>query len=173
MSRFTAVAIALLAALGSATAAETPAATGAEGPASALVVTFVHPEAYTDASPSASYGADPRVLDAIRAHLQKLASRELPAGYSLDVRVLDVDLAGYVDWHYRSGDIRVIRDATWPRMTLSYVLRHGDDVVARAEKQHVNNMNFQSGVSLYASNDPLRYEKAMLDDWFEKVVSRR
>lgn len=164
MSKFTALAIALLAALGSATAAE---------PSGALSVTFIHPETYTDASRSASYGSDAYVLDDIRAHLQKLAARRLPAGYSLDIEVLDVDLAGYIDWRYRTGDIRVIRDATWPRMTLSYTLKHGDDVVASAREQRINNMNFNWGVNLYGYNDPLRYEKAMLDEWFERAVTRR
>lgn len=163
MSRFPAFVVAMLATLGS--------AIGAEPPSSALTVTFVHPETYTDASKSYGYGSDPHVLDAIRQHLQKLAARELPPGYSLSIEILDVDLAGYVDWRYR-GEVRVIRDATWPRMTLRYSLMHGEQTIA-VEQERINNMNFNWGVNLYGYSDPLRYEKAMLDDWFERAVARR
>lgn len=160
---FSAYMVAMLATLGSAMAAEPPSG--------ALTVTFVHPETYADASKSAGYGADPQVLDAIRQHLLKLAARDLPPGYTLSIEILDVDLAGYVDWRYRS-EVRVIRDATWPRMTLRYALRHGDDTIA-SQQERINNMNFNWGVNLYGYGDPLRYEKAMLDDWFERAIVHR
>lgn len=163
MMRASAMLVAMLATMGSAIAAEPPA--------SALTVTFAHPETYTDASKSYGYGSDPQVLNAIRQHLQKLAARELPPGYSLSIEILDVDLAGYIDWRYR-GEVRVIRDVTWPRMTLRYALRHGDETIA-SEQERINNMNFNWGVNLYGYSDPLRYEKAMLDDWFERAIARR
>jgi hypothetical protein len=162
-------AIATIATLTFAAATSATAATESNDPG-ALTVTFVHPEAYTDASRTENYGSDPHVLDDIRRHLEKLAARQLPPGYTLAIDVLDVDLAGYIDWRYASGNIRVIRDATWPRMTLSYVLRHGDDVVASANAQRINSMNFAWGVNIYGYNDPLRYEKAMLDEWFARAV---
>ena len=136
-----------------------------------LSVTFVHPESYTDASYHDNYGSDRDVLDAISRHLQKLAARQLPEGYTLSVEVLDIDLAGYVDWRSPSR-VRIVRDATWPRMTLHYVLRHGDQVVADAQDR-LNNMNFHWGVNLYDGSDRLRYEKAMLDDWFDRTIVKR
>lgn len=163
MSRIPAFAVAMLATLGSAIAAEPPPG--------ALTVTFVHPETYQDASRNYGYGSDPQVLNAIRQHLQTLATRALPPGYSLSIEVLDVDLAGYIDWRHQ-GNVRVIRDATWPRMTLHYTLRHGADTVAD-HQEHINNMNFNWGVNLYGYSDPLRYEKAMLDDWFERAITRQ
>ncbi|GJG94776.1 DUF3016 domain-containing protein [Cupriavidus pauculus] len=167
MSRLTARILppvaAMLATLGSAIAAEPPS--------SALDVTFIHPETYQDASKHYGYGSDPQVLNSIRQHLQRLAARDLPPGYSLTIEVLDIDLAGYIDWRYQSN-VRVIRDATWPRMTLRYVLKHGDETIAINEER-INNMNFNWGVNLYGYSDPLRYEKAMLDDWFARAITRR
>jgi len=162
MSRFSAYAVVMLATLGSALAAEPQPG--------ALTLTFTHPETYQDASKSYGYGSDPQVLDAIRQHLQKLAARQLPAGYSLSIEILDIDLAGYVDWRYQ-GNVRVIRDATWPRMTLRYALMHDGEIIA-SNQERINNMNFNWGVNLYGYSDPLRYEKAMLDDWFERAITR-
>ncbi|AZG15963.1 MULTISPECIES: DUF3016 domain-containing protein [Cupriavidus] len=154
--------VAMLATMGGALAAEPP---------SALTVTFLHPDTYQDASRHAGYGSDAQVLQAIRQHLQKLAARGLPPGYALSIEVLDIDLAGYVDWRYPSG-LRIVRDATWPRMTLRYVLTHGDETLATREER-IHNMHFNWGVNLYGPSDPLRYEKAMLDDWFERAIARR
>ncbi|CAG9164415.1 DUF3016 domain-containing protein [Cupriavidus pampae] len=153
-----------------AAATGSPAPDAPAGADSALTVTFVHPEAFTDASRTDNYGSDPYVLSDIRRHLEKLAARQLPPGYTLAIDVLDIDLAGYIDWRHANGNLRVIRDATWPRMTLSYVLRHGDDVVASANAQRINSMSFAWGVNVYGYNDPLRYEKAMLDEWFARAV---
>lgn len=163
MSRFAAFAVVMLATLGSAIAAEPQPG--------ALTITFIHPETYQDASKSYGYGSDAQVLDAIRTHLQKLAARELPAGYSLSIEILDIDLAGYIDWRHQ-GNVRVIRDATWPRMTLRYVLMHDGETIA-SQQERINNMNFNWGVNLYGYSDPLRYEKAMLDDWFARAITRQ
>jgi len=167
MSRFPAIAAALLASLFAAPGQ--PIA--AEPPPEPLTVTFVHPETYQDASRHYGYGSDPQVLEAIRQHLRKLVERNLPPGYTLAIEVLDVDLAGYIDWRLR-GEVRVIRDVTWPRMTLRYALRHGDEIVASHEER-INNMNFHWGVNRYGYSDPLRYEKAMLDDWFARAITQR
>ncbi len=66
----------------------------------------------------------------------------------------------------------MVRDITWPRMTLRYTLSRGDQVLASGEDRLVD-MNFMMSVNIYASSDPLRYEKAMLDDWFDKRIVKR
>ncbi|MGO4328144.1 DUF3016 domain-containing protein [Cupriavidus sp. 2TAF22] len=165
MLRNTVSALAAILALG------LPAFAGAAAhPSGTLAVTFIHPETYTDASWSQGYGSDRQVLEEINQHLARLAARSLPEGYALTIEVLDIDLAGYVDWRYAS-QIRVIRDATWPRMKVRYVLKHGDEVVASGEER-MSNMNFNWGVNLYGYSDRLRYEKAMLDDWFERRIAK-
>ncbi len=57
-------------------------------------------------------------------------------------------------------------------MTLRYTLSRGDQVLASGEDRLVD-MNFMMSVNIYASSDPLRYEKAMLDDWFDKRIVKR
>lgn len=43
-----------------------------------------------------------------------LGSRCLAADQTLDIRVLDIDLAGHHEWWHRN-DLRVMRDVTWSR----------------------------------------------------------
>ena len=156
-----------------ATAAQWPLAALAAG---TLSVNFVNPEKYTDAAYTSPYGnAGDRaaVTGDIRKHFEELAARSLPDGYTLDIDVLDVDLAGQFEpWRSPGYDLRVVRDVTWPRMTLRYTLRQGGTVVASGE-QRIVDQNFNFGVNIYASYDLLRYEKAMMDRWFNDTVTRR
>jgi len=159
--------------LAAAIAAQWPLAALSAG---TLSVNFVDPEKYTDAAYRSPYGnARERaaVTDDIRKHFEDLAARNLPDGYALDIDVLDVDLAGQFEpWRSPGYDLRVVRDVTWPRMTLRYTLHQGDTVVASGE-QRIVDQNFNFGVNTYTSYDPLRYEKAMMDRWFNDTVTRR
>ncbi len=141
-----------------------------------LSVSFVNPESYTDAAYSHAYASEKdlaAVEHDIRQHLDRLAERKLPRDDTLRIEVLDIDLAGrFEPLRLRGQDLRVVRDITWPRMTLRYTLSRGDQVLASGEDRLVD-MNFMMSVNIYASSDPLRYEKAMLDDWFDKRIVKR
>ena len=50
--------------------------------------------------------------------------------------------------------------------------RHVAFEVASAE-EHLSEMSFLTSSNRYASGDRLRYENAMLDDWFEKRIQKR
>lgn len=151
------------------------ASASAAASAAALSVVFVDPDKFTDAVYSHPWGTETQraeVLRDIERHLQQLADRQLPAGDTLRIEVLNVDLAGWFEpFRFRNGtDIRVLRDITWPRITLHYTLTRGDQVVASAQEQ-VADLNYLMTVNRYASGDRLRYEKAMLDDWFSRHIS--
>lgn len=148
-------------------------------PASAanLSVEFVQPEKYTDAGYSSSLASERErgeVQREIEQHLQRLAERSLPASDALTIEVLDIDLAGHFEpFRFRnSSDLRIVREVTIPRIKLRYTLRRGDQVIASAE-EHLSDMNFLMTRNRYASGDRLRYEKAMLDDWFQRKISPR
>ncbi|WP_420995631.1 DUF3016 domain-containing protein [Cupriavidus sp. 30B13] len=141
-----------------------------------LSVTFVDAQHYTDAAYTHPYASD-KDLAAVEGdifrHLQKLARRGLPPGDTLKIEVLDIDLAGrFEPWRFPGTDLRVVRDITWPRMTLRYTLSRGDRVLASAEER-ISDMNFMMSANLYPDSDPLRYEKAMLDDWFDTRIVKR
>jgi hypothetical protein len=140
-----------------------------------LAVDFVRPDRFTDASFRHGPGSDQElddILQEIEQHLRALAARHLSATQSLSIEVRDVDLAGRIEppGGAPSG-VRVLRAFTPPSITVHYRF---DDAGRTAERdERIVDMNYQSRSPLYASSDRLRYEKAMLDDWFEARFVKR
>jgi len=136
-------------------------------------VVFIDSERYTDAAHSHSFVASERDRAEVRLdierHLQQLAERSLPVGDVLTVEVLDIDLAGYFQTsRLRNGyDVRIVRDIASPRLKLRYTLMHDDQMLDSAEEQ-LTDLGFLTRTNRYPVDDRLRYEKAMLDDWFHK-----
>lgn len=150
----------------------------AAGAASAATVsvTFVQPENFTDAGFSRGQANERDLAELqqeMQRHFQRLADRKLAAGDTLTIEVLDIDLAGNFEPHRlaRMSDVRVVRDVTIPRMTLRYTLKQGDRVVTGSEEQ-VSDMAFLWTHNRYSGGDRLRYEKPMLDAWFEKRFAK-
>lgn len=139
-------------------------------------VAFVEPSKFTDAGYSRAFATDKDRLEVqreIEQHLRRLGERHLAPNDSLDVEVLDIDLAGHFEpFRFRGNEVRIVRDVTWPRMKLRYTLTRDGRVIASAE-EHVSNMNHFVSGHRYSSADRLRYEKTMLDDWFERRVIKR
>jgi hypothetical protein len=151
-----------------------PASLGAT--AAELSVTFVQPDRYQDAAYSRPFPAERQRAEVqrdIEQHLQRLAARYLAPDDALAIEVLDIDLAGHFHpFRFQGADVRIVRDITWPRMQLRYTLTRGGQVVAGAEER-LADMNFLMTGNRYSSTDRLRYEKAMLDEWFYKRFARR
>ena len=96
----------------------------------ATTVTFVAPQTYRDGNLSWGPVQQRLTLDGLERIIKRLAGEHLPAGYELDIAVLDLDLAGKVDpLRARTGELRVMRQDTWPSMKLAYTLRKGGRVV--------------------------------------------
>ncbi|WP_428032623.1 DUF3016 domain-containing protein [Ancylobacter sp.] len=132
----------------------------------ATAVTFVAPQDYADGN--LAWGpVDQRLtLEGLERIIQRIAAKRLPAGTDIDIAVLDLDLAGRVNpLRSRTGDMRVMRQDTWPSMTLRYTVRRGGKVVARGEDT-LRAMNYLMDPAAVRSAEPLRFEKAMLDSWF-------
>ena len=131
-------------------------------------VVFVHPESFTDMGkwPGDLSQADYQAQ--LSHHIEQLAARTLPAPQTLSIEVLDVDLAGRLEPLRRSGDqIRVMRGVTWPSIRLRYTLKQGGQVIAQGEET-VADMNYLDPTNSYREDEPLRYEKRMLDRWFHR-----
>jgi len=131
-------------------------------------VSYVKPEDFTDVPRNAIDRE--RVLKNFSDYFATLNAK-LPPGQNLKIEVLDIDLAGRL-WPRRNGgeDIRVLNGgADWPRMHLRYTLEQ-DGKVLRSGDEQLSNMNYMQGISRYSDTDTLRYEKQMLDDWFNKAI---
>jgi hypothetical protein len=144
-------------------------------PAEAAVsVSFVEPDRYSDAGLYRGYGPAAReaVLREIGQHLERLGERYLKPSQALKVEVLDIDLAGrFEPWRPYAYDARIIRSITWPRMTIRYALEEDGRVTTSAEES-IADLDYLMHADLRTSRDPLRYEKAMLDDWFRARFRR-
>ncbi|NVD72248.1 DUF3016 domain-containing protein [Duganella sp. BJB1802] len=131
-------------------------------------VSYVKPEDFAD-MPRNAIDRE-RVLKDFSDYFATL-NKKLPPGQNLKIEVLDIDLAGRM-WPRRNGgeDIRVLNGgADWPRMHLRYTLEQ-DGKVLRSGDEQVSNMNYMQGFSRYSDGDTLRFEKQMLDDWFNKTI---
>ncbi len=100
-------------------------------------------------------------------HLRKSAAKQLQPGERLDVNITDVMRAGiYEPWHGPQLDhVRVIRDRYPPRMELNYTLYGADGQVLTQGSEKLRDFGFMMGSSPINQNDPLRYEKRMIDGW--------
>ena len=140
--------------------------------AATVSVTFVQPEKFTDAGRSRGMATERELADLkeeMQRHLQRLADRKLGPGDALQVEVLDIDLAGDFNSYRpaRFADVRVVRDIASPRITLRYTAKLGDRTVTGPEER-LSDMNFLRSHNRYSSGDRLRYEKPLLDAWFEQ-----
>lgn len=133
-----------------------------------VTVSFSQPENYSDL-PFAPWERKD-VLDELTEHFQKL-SEALPPGVDLNVEVLDIDLAGRIH-HRRANEIRVLRGgADWPIIRLRYSLMQDGKVIASGEERLRDMMYLDNLRNRYSSGDPLRYEKRMIDEWFNKKIA--
>jgi hypothetical protein len=147
------------------------------GPSSAgtVHVSFVHPETYTDASLSGGHGsgAERWTLDEIGRYLEGLGASYLGQQQTLKVEVLNVDLAGKFEWWRRPGayDFRILRDIYPPRFTLHYHLTEAGRTLVEGQETVVDPNYLANPAIYFSSSDPLRFEKAMLADWFRARFS--
>ena len=127
-------------------------------------VQFSKPDQYTDVPFNPQERDD--VLKELSRHFEKLGA-SLPPGQTLKIEVTDVDLAGRENPSLRAGqEIRVMNGrADWPRMRLHYVLEQ-DGKVIRSGDAALSDMSYLTRINHYFSNEKLRYEKLMIDDWY-------
>lgn len=144
-----------------------------------VTVLFEHPEKYTDLKDSFSdndneRGRD-RYLPFIREHLERAAARRLPAGQRLSVTFSDIDLAGdFEPWRgFNFDDVRIVKDIYIPRLTFAFKVTDASGQVVKSGERKLIDMSFQMGITAGFRDDPLRYEKAMIDDWLGREFPAR
>jgi hypothetical protein len=108
------------------------------GLAGTVNVSFIDPENLTDASLQGGYGmrAEQGTLDEIGRFFESLGSRYLKSGQVLTLDVLNVDLAGRIEWWRRNFyDTRILRDVYPPRFKLNYQLAEAGGFWSRARRR--------------------------------------
>lgn len=138
------------------------------GAGAIVTVAFDKPGGFRDASLEGTYSvaADEPALKEIGRHLQKLGERHLAPGQTLEVEILDVDLAGrFEPWRAHAHGVRFMNSVTWPAIRLRYTLLRDGRTEMSAEER-VADQIYLGRQRTYFSSDRLGYEKRMLDDWF-------
>lgn len=139
-------------------------------PASRVTVVFAHPEKFTDIRDNMSdydnaLGRE-HYLPLIEEYLQQQGTARLAAGQQLTITFSDIDLAGdFEPWRgVQFSDVRIIKDIYIPRLTFSFKLTDANGQVLKEGERKLQDLAFQMRIVGFR-DDPLRYEKGMLDDW--------
>lgn len=144
-------------------------------PVPRIQVIFSDPDKYTDAKDSymgSDKGRD-AILDQLKDYLTTRAPRYLAEGQRLTITVTDVDLAGEFEPGRgpRWDEVRIVKDIYPPRINLSFQLTDADGNVVKSGTRKLQDMDFMMNLSIN-TNDSLRYEKTMLDDWLSHEFPR-
>jgi hypothetical protein len=135
----------------------------------AATVKFTNPDQFVDVPFSHHERTD--ALERLEAHFSKLAA-QLPSGQDLRVDVTDIDLAGN-EYPGRAGrELRVLKGAAdWPRIDFKFSVESQGKVVTSGTAS-VKDMNYLNRHNKYPRDEPLRYEKRMLDEWFKNTLGK-
>lgn len=134
----------------------------------AVTVTFTKADEFID-MPFSQHERE-SVMTELQRHFEKLGG-SLPAGQTLKIEVTEIDLAGRIEPNQRGGhDIRLLKGgADWPMIQLRYSLEANGKVLTSGEAR-VNDMNYLRSFNRYSRGESLRYEKAMLDNWYKSAI---
>ncbi|MGU3546933.1 DUF3016 domain-containing protein [Methylobacterium sp. A52T] len=134
-----------------------------------VTVRYAAPERYTDAENRFGSGQPLRVtLAELTRIFTDLGTARLRPDERLDITVLDVDLAGFDRPGFATPTgLRVVTDATPPRIRLAYSLRRGGRTVAQGADT-VTDINFLLTSNPRFSTGGLYYERQILRDWFAR-----
>lgn len=152
---------------------DAPRSLPAEGP---VAVQWTDPAGFTELKFSGNRWESQRGnwVFQLAEHLREQAEKRLPAGERMEVTITDIDRAGRFEpgRGFDLDRIRVMRDIYPPRMELSFK-RYGADgrLVAEGERK-LHDFTYLSSASIANSNDVLRYEKRMIDEWLRDELPK-
>lgn len=138
-------------------------------------VNFLEPKKYTDVRDNdmGDY-SDTSYLENLRDHILEQAKRLIPAGHRLTITFTDIDMAGdFEPWRGpRFSDIRIVKDIYPPRMAFSFQLVDAEGNVVKQGNRELRDLAFMMKITMAFRDDPLRHEKALIDDWLRSEFPR-
>jgi hypothetical protein len=163
---------ALIAAAISPAFAADPTPPGAER----VTVRMSRPEAFTDFK-ATCVGMDARtrgLLDDLTQFIRATGARYVPDSETLEITLTDIDLAGeFETWRSpQACNVRVMLDIYAPRIRLEFRLTDRDGKVVSSGARGLRDPLYLTRAGLL-STDPLRYEKYLLLEWFQREFPGR
>jgi hypothetical protein len=108
---------------------------------------------------------------ALERHAQQRAANLLAPGERLTLEIIRLDRAGRTEpWRPGLGNARVVRDVYPARIDLAFRVAGADGVLLKEGRRSLSDLPVASA-AVYG-NDPLRYERTLLDDWLERELRR-
>jgi hypothetical protein len=164
------VAALLLAGLGSS------CATAPQDGGGSVQINFESPDKFTDMGSTymSERGADPGYLTELQKYIEERGRSRLPAGSNLALTITDVDMAGRFEPEQGPNfqDVRMIREIYPPRIRLTYRLTDAKGMVRGEGDRTLLDQSFQWKVTPITRNDPLRYEKGLIDDFISEMSNK-
>lgn len=137
-------------------------------------VVFLEPQKFTDFRDTYMGDATRSTYaDEIRRHLSDQSRQLVPAGHKLEVTFTDIDMAGdFEPWRGpQLTDVRIVKEIYPPRLAFAFRLTDMAGNVVKEGKRDLRDTIFMQKLTLNPS-DPIKYEKAMLDDWLRSEFPR-
>jgi hypothetical protein len=161
----------IVTAFGPALAAD-PVRAGAER----VTVQIPRPEKLTDFK-ATCIGMDERtrgLLADLTQFIRTTGARYVPEGGALEITLTDVDMAGeFETWRGpQACSVRVMLDIYAPRIRLEFRLTDRDGKVMTSGQRDLRDPLYLTRAVLL-STDPLRYEKNLLQEWFQREFAGR
>ncbi len=145
----------------------------AELPRQSVQIDYIQQEQFTDIASTEHGPPNQSYLDQLSKHIMKKAASYLAEDEQLSIAITDIDMAGsFEPWNTPGNDIRMIRHIYPPRISLSYQLKNAGGNVLEQGDVRLTDLNYQFNSTLNSA-DAMRYEKALVDDWLEKLFAGR
>ncbi len=139
-------------------------------------VVYTNPEKFTDVKDSSMQSERARddYLRLLKEHLQERVPQQIPEGTKLTITISDVDMAGdFEPWRgVQFHDVRIVKEIYPPRINLSYKLTDASGAVIKEGEEQLRDTSFMLTTTPIPSNDSLRYEKALLDNWLRREFTK-
>ncbi|MBV7316186.1 DUF3016 domain-containing protein [Shewanella sp. NIFS-20-20] len=136
-------------------------------------IEWLDPNKYTDITSSSELQSrfSQRVFDTLTANLAQVATPVLEPNEKLQLVVTNVDLAGDVRPTFGAAlnDIRIVSNLYPPRITFTYKVLSGNQVVMSGSEK-LQNLGFLDGIQPIIER-PFMYESALLTTWFNQTLA--
>lgn len=137
-----------------------------------VVLNWHEPKKYRDVrSPNGGQQSyQDNIFFQLDKHFQKSAKKFLPEGYTLKLKVTDVNLAGDTRFHMIGNQyVRLVKPMYWPSMKFEYQLFEGDKLV-KSDTAAIKDISFMERSGIGSKTKSLYYEKRLITDWFKDEI---
>ena len=145
--------------------------------AATVLVTFSHPENFTDVKSSMTGTDNDRdsLLEEMRDYVVAQAPRFLGGGQVFSITFNDIDMAGdFEPWRGPSmQDVRIIKEIYPPRIALDFSLKNAAGAEIASGSRNLTDLTFMSTLpATVFRDDRLRHEKTLLFNWLSGELAR-